>query len=63
VTTPFAEQKEMVELHVSEGSVYSVASKLRQLGALSVSVSKMDYIFEAQNPLFDHISSRLKTKS
>ncbi len=49
VTTPFAEQKEMVELHVAEGTVYSVASKLRQLGALSVSVSKMDYIFEAQH--------------
>ncbi|HAT87417.1 MAG TPA: ATP phosphoribosyltransferase [Rhizobiales bacterium] len=62
IASPFAEQKEMVELHVAEGSVYSVAAKLRQMGALSVSVSKMDYIFEAQNPLFDHIRTRLNIK-
>lgn len=60
IVAPFAEQVEQIELHVMDHAVYDVASALRKHGAISVSVSMLDYIFEAQNPLFEHIKARLQ---
>lgn len=59
VEAPFGVHTDMVELHIAETQVYPLASRLRELGAVSVSVSKLDYIFEAKNPLYDHIAQRL----
>ena len=49
----------VVRLHAPEASVYAIARRLRELGASSVSVSHLDYVFEAANPLFDHMLARL----
>ncbi|MCT4656822.1 MAG: ATP phosphoribosyltransferase [Cohaesibacter sp.] len=60
VEAPFGHQAGQVSLHVPEAAVYAVARRLRDLGAVSVSVSRLDYIFEATNPLYDHIARRLE---
>lgn len=60
VTAPYGHHEELVRLHASEGQVYALASRLRVLGATSVSVRSLDYIFEASNPLFDHLMARLE---
>ncbi|WP_114009809.1 ATP phosphoribosyltransferase [Cohaesibacter intestini] len=56
---PLGHGEGFVTLHAPEGSVYPIAARLRALGATEVSVKSLDYIFEASNPLFDHLIARL----
>ncbi len=59
VYAPLGHGDAVVTLHAPEGSVYPIAARLRALGATEVSVKSLDYIFEASNPLFDHLIARL----
>nr|WP_321445410.1 ATP phosphoribosyltransferase [uncultured Cohaesibacter sp.] len=59
VYAPLGHGDHGVTLHAPEGSVYPIAARLRALGATEVSVKSLDYIFEASNPLFDHLIARL----
>ncbi len=60
VSAPYGHHADIMRLHAPKGSVYAIACRLRDLGATSVSVGKLDYIFEASNPLFDHMMERLQ---
>ena len=55
VYAPLGHGDHVLTLHAPEGSVYPIAARLRALGATEVSVKSLDYIFEASNPLFDHL--------
>ncbi|TLP45616.1 ATP phosphoribosyltransferase [Cohaesibacter sp. CAU 1516] len=59
VYAPLGHGEGFVTLHAPEGFVYPIAARLRALGATEVSVKSLDYIFEASNPLFDHLIARL----
>nr|WP_321458184.1 ATP phosphoribosyltransferase [uncultured Cohaesibacter sp.] len=59
VTAPYGHNEHILRLHTPQNSVYAIASRLRALGAISVSVGRLDYVFEASNPLFDHMLKRL----
>ena len=56
---PYGHQEHVLRLHAPQGSVYAIACRLRALGATTISVGKLDYIFQAANPLFDHLLARL----
>ena len=59
IYAPLGHMDAVVTLHAPEASVYPIAARLRALGATEVSVKSLDYIFEASNPLFDHLIARL----
>ncbi|WP_373236017.1 ATP phosphoribosyltransferase [Cohaesibacter celericrescens] len=59
VYAPFGHTDHILRLHAPEKRVYAIASRLRELGSPSVSVGRLDYVFEASNPLFDHMIARL----
>ncbi|WP_350333081.1 ATP phosphoribosyltransferase [Coralliovum pocilloporae] len=56
---PFAGLGESVILHVPNSKVYEAASGLRAAGARAVSVSSLDDVFGAENPVFDRLRPRL----
>ena len=59
VYAPLGHREKVVRLHAPDSAVYSLATRLRELGATEVSVGRLDYIFEASNPLFDQLMTRL----
>nr|WP_319516024.1 ATP phosphoribosyltransferase [uncultured Cohaesibacter sp.] len=59
VTAPYGHNDHILRLHAPQKSVYAIARRLRELGSVSVSVGRLDYVFEASNPLFDHMLERL----
>jgi ATP phosphoribosyltransferase len=59
IIAPYGHNEHIVRLHAPEASVYAIASRLRALGSVSVSVGRLDYVFEASNPLYDHMLARL----
>ncbi|WP_316859340.1 ATP phosphoribosyltransferase [uncultured Cohaesibacter sp.] len=60
ISAPFGHNEHFLRLHAPQRVVYAIACRLRELGAMSVSVSQLDYIFEASNPLFEHMKQRLE---
>ena len=46
----------MLTLHCPPGQVYELASFLRARGADTVSVSKLDYVFSPDNPLYEKLA-------
>ena len=62
-SAPYGHGTDILRLHAPVAHVYAIARRLRELGATSVSVAKLDYIFEASNPLFDHMVKRLDERS
>ena len=63
IYAPLGHQEKVVRLHAPAHAVYPIATRLRALGATEVSVSQLDYIFEASNPLFDQLMARLGARS
>lgn len=59
VNAPYGHNDHILRLHAPQKSVYAIARRLRELGSVSVSVGRLDYVFEASNPLFDHMLERL----
>ncbi|WP_319411128.1 ATP phosphoribosyltransferase [uncultured Cohaesibacter sp.] len=59
VTAPYGHNDHILRLHAPQGKVYAIARRLRELGGVTVSVGHLDYVFEASNPLFDHMLARL----
>jgi len=57
--TVFARDDGVSTLHVPEANLYPLVDWLRENGAGPVSVTRPDYIFEATNPLYDGLSSKL----
>ena len=58
-TAPYGHIDHILRLHAPQSRVYAIARRLRELGSVSVSVAQLDYVFEASNPLFDHMLKRL----
>nr|WP_321483820.1 ATP phosphoribosyltransferase [uncultured Cohaesibacter sp.] len=59
VTAPYGHNDHILRLHAPQKKVYAIARRLRELGSISVSVGRLDYVFEASNPLFEHMLERL----
>lgn len=59
VCAPYGHHDDVLRLHAPKAHVYAIASRLRALGSTSVSVARLDYVFEASNPLFEHMMMRL----
>ncbi|HZX85904.1 MAG TPA: ATP phosphoribosyltransferase, partial [Reyranella sp.] len=49
----------MVTLHCPPQTLHGLAVFLREKGALSVSVGPLDYVFTAENPLYEKLEARL----
>ncbi|GAB4069760.1 ATP phosphoribosyltransferase [Ancylobacter sonchi] len=49
----------MVTLHCPPDTLHGLAVFLREKGASSVSVGPLDYVFAAENPLFEKLEARL----
>lgn len=49
----------MVTLHCPPKAVYDLASFLRERGAPSVTVAEIDYVFSAENPLYEKLVAGL----
>ena len=60
-TTPYGIDGCDVVLHVPEQRVYALSRWLRTQGAAPIGVSTLDYVFAAENPLFDALVARLKS--
>lgn len=57
---PFGVEKSApLVLHVPVAGLYGLVDALREKGARAVSVSTLDYVFLADNPLYERIAGRL----
>lgn len=61
---PFGVEKSApLVLHVSVDRLYGLVDRLRDSGARTVTVSVLDYVFLADNPLYDRVIGRLRAAS
>ncbi|MEZ5839409.1 MAG: ATP phosphoribosyltransferase [Hyphomicrobiales bacterium] len=58
-SAPFPAAGSMVTLHCPARRVYDCAAWLRDNGAGTVTVGRLDYVFASDNPLFDALADRL----
>ena len=50
----------MLTMHVPPEQIYGLASFLRDNGAATVSVSRLDYVFANENPLYARLEAALR---
>lgn len=62
-SAPYGHHDDVLHIHAPKSHVYEIASRLRALGSTSISVARLDYVFEASNPLFDHMMARLEDEA
>ena len=57
--TVFRNNNGALTLHVPAKNLYPLVDWLREQGAGSIGVARLDYIFEVKNPLYEGLSARL----
>ena len=50
----------MLTLHAPPEQIYALASFLRDNGATTVSVSRLEYVFARENPLYARLEAGLR---
>lgn len=58
-TLPFGSGSRVIIIHCPAGKVGALSDRLIALGAGAVTVSALHYVFEAANPLYERLASRL----
>ncbi|MCC2114002.1 MAG: ATP phosphoribosyltransferase, partial [Hyphomicrobiales bacterium] len=48
-----------IVLHCPEGAIYDCAAWLKAQGAETVTVSRLDYVFEGENPMLEDLLTRI----
>lgn len=59
VSAPFPSAEGRVILLTPAGRVHDLSTYLLSQGAKTITVSRMDYVFKAENPLYDALAARL----
>ena len=54
-----ARETALLRLHCPEDRLYQLVDWLKSKGARAVSVGRLDYVFDAQNPMRDRVTARI----